>query len=116
MELDLTPPNNKPNFVRYWNMYLADINNRENLKPSHLQQIKILCDLSVEYDTLLTLIDFHGRTYESEGRNGTQIKLRPEVQQLNRVLSEIRAYSSLLGIKLLKDTSVGKVEHNEFDI
>jgi hypothetical protein len=112
---DFTPPITRPKFVKYWNMYLADINNRDNLKPSHLQQLKILCDLSVEYDEISELIQMHGRTYESEGRNGFQIKLRPEIQQLNRVVSEIRAYSSLLGIKLLKDTSVGKVENNEFE-
>lgn len=109
-------PSEKPTFIKYWEMYLADIKDRDNLKPSHLQQLKILCDLSVEYDELKEILDLEGRTFETEGRNGFQIKLRPEVSQLNRVVSEIRSYSKMIGLVLVKDqTSTKEEEPNEFD-
>jgi len=109
-------PSDKPLFIYYWNMYLEDIKDRDNLKPSHLQQLKVLCDLSVEYDELREILVLQGRTFESEGRNGFQIKLRPEVAQLNRVVSEIRNYSKILGLVLVKDTTTTKEEEaNDFD-
>lgn len=103
-------PSEKESFKHYWNMYLPDIKYRDNLKPSHLHQLKILCDLSVEYDEITTILREDGRTYESDGRNGFQIKLRPEVQQLNRVVGFIRDYFKLLGIELTKDTKITKEE------
>lgn len=109
-------PSEKATFTKYWNMYLSDIKDRENLKPSHLQQLKVLCDLSVEYDELHEILTLQGRTFESEGRNGFQIKIRPEVAQLNRVVTEIRNYSKILGLVLAKDTTTTKEEEpNEFD-
>jgi len=109
-------PSEKPLFIYYWNMYLSDIKDRDNLKPSHLQQLKVLCDLSVEYDELRDILTLQGRTFESEGRNGYQIKMRPEVSQLNRVVGEIRNYSKMLGLVLVKDTTTTKEEEpNDFD-
>lgn len=97
-------------FSKYWKMFLGDIENRDNLKLSHLHQLQILCDLCVEYDELREAIIFAGRTYVSVGRNGDQIKLHPNVQQMNRVVSEIRNYSKILGIQLVKDTTTTKDE------
>lgn len=114
--LDKYPsPSHKETFKSYWSIYLQDIQDRDNLKRSHLQQLRILCDLSVEYDELMDILDIEGRTYESVGRNGMQIKLRPEVQQLNRVVTEIRNYSKSLGLLLAKDTTSTKEEdQNDF--
>jgi hypothetical protein len=115
-ELNFNPPSENENFKYYWNLFLPDIRERENLKPSHLQQLKVLCDLSVEYDTISEILILQGMTYESVGRNGMQIKLRPEVQQKNRVVSEIRNYSKMLGLILVKDTKFNdEGEKNEFD-
>lgn len=111
--LKFPSPKDKASFVRYWGMFLPDIQDRENLKPSHLQQLKILCDLSVEYDELLEIIDIEGRTYLSVGRNGDQIKLRPEISQMNRVVSEIRNYSKILGLVLFKDSKTTKEEEED---
>jgi phage terminase small subunit len=100
----------------YWEMFVGDLENRDNLKPSHLYQLKILCDLCVEYDEIKELLNLQGRTYESTGRNGTQIKLHPEVQQLNKIITEIRNYSKMLGIQLVKDTtSTKEPEENDFE-
>jgi hypothetical protein len=98
-------------------MFIGDIEHRDNLKQSHLHQLQILCDLCIEYDELREAIMFAGRTYISVGRNGDQIKLHPNVQQMNRVVSEIRNYSKILGIQLVKDTTTTKdsEEDNDFD-
>jgi hypothetical protein len=117
MNLDLkSPKEDDANFTRYWNMFVADIQNRENLKPSHLQQLSILCDISVQYDFLTNVLSIRGYTYESIGRNGVQIKQRPELLQLNKILSEIRNYSKMLGLVLFKDTETTKSKkRNEFE-
>jgi hypothetical protein len=110
-------PKNNENFKKYWDSFINDIEKRENLKPSHLQQLKILCDLYVDYDETVELIAINGRTYESYGRNGTQIKLRPEVALLKSTVSEIRNYSRMLGLLLHKDTSTTNTDEtvNDFD-
>jgi hypothetical protein len=112
-----SPRPDKKKFSDYWNQYLVDIKDRQNLKPAHLLQLKILCDLAVEYDQLVDTIDLRGRTYESEGRNGLQIKLRPEIAQLKICQSEIRNYSKILGLILSQDQELTntKGETNEFE-
>lgn len=109
-------PSENPRFINYWVIFLTDIKHRENLKPSHLNQLRILCDLSVEYDELRDILLLEGRTYESIGRNGLQIKMRPEISQLNRVVADIRNYSRMLGLVLYKDNTTTKEEEvNEFN-
>lgn len=109
-------PSEKESFKAYWQMYLLDIKDRDNLKLSHIQQLKVLCDLSVDYDELRSILTLQGSTYESEGRNGLQIKLRPEISQLNRVITEIRNYSKMLGLVLYKDETTTKEEEpNDFN-
>ena len=116
MSLDFSCP--KPDhegFKSYWDEFLPSVKERENLKQPHLRQLRILCDLYVELDELQTIIDLEGRTYVSEGRNGIQIKIRPEVSEKNRVVSEIRNYSKMLGLILVKDTQFNdKEEKNDF--
>ena len=115
---ELIFPSPKPDhagFTEYWEDFLPDIQDRENLKPSHLQQLRVLCDLYVDYDQLQAIIELEGRTYWSSGRNGDQLKLRPEVQQMNRVLSEIRNYSKILGMLLFKDTKTNEPEEEDED-
>lgn len=99
-------------YKEYYDCFLADIEQRENFKPTHKIQLEVLCDLYVEMHDLEDIIKEQGYTYVSEGRNGTQEKIRPEVAQLNRVRSEIRAYSRMLGLLLVKD-SPGPKEENE---
>ncbi len=114
-ELDFTAPRPASDFKYYWELFLEDIRHRENLKPSHLLQLKILCDLCVEYEDIRASLEFSGQTYESMGRNGLQIKMKPEVAQKDRIVSDIRAYCKALGLVLAKDTKSSKEEDNEFD-
>lgn len=114
MELDFSPPSKSEDFLEYWEAFLPDIKERDNLKTSHLVQLRILCELYVRYDQLAAIIDENGYTFISEGgRNGDQVKARPEVQILGKTISEIRAYSQMLGLQLVKDTAVTKKEKDE---
>lgn len=108
------PDNGK--FTEYWETFLPDISDRENLKKSHLIQLKILCMQIVEFDELTDFLLLHGRTYESFGRNGMQLKPRPEIALLKTCVAEIRNYSKMLGLVLVKDTNMTneKEEVNEF--
>lgn len=114
----MTPNIKSPNpkhklFTTYWEMLIPGIAKRENLKTAHLLQLQILCNLHVEYDELIDYLNFMGRTYESTGRNGLQIKMRPEVARLNVLLDKMRDYYKLLGLTLFKDTDTGEEEEED---
>jgi phage terminase small subunit len=117
-QISLEPPKESSEaFLTYWNMFIGDVSERENLKNSHLYQLRILCDMCVEYDELKEVLVLQGRTYESHGRNGTQVKLNPEVAHMKSIITEIRNYSRMLGITLVKDTKITKKQETgeEFD-
>ena len=115
-ELNIESPRKEPSFKRYWDNFIGDIKDRPNLKPSHLWQLQVLCDLCVEYDDLREIIALTGRTVSNGGgRNGAQLSLTPEVGQMNKVLIEIRNYSKILGLILVQDKKVRtEEEENEF--
>ncbi len=115
-EEDLKSPSENTRFTEYWDMLIGDILDRDNLKRSHLKQLSVLCNLFIEYDELNETILNHGRTYESMGRNGLQIKMRPEVAQMSKVVTQIKDYSKMLGLILYKDNTITKdKDKNEFD-
>lgn len=98
------PPQNGPVFVVNWNMLIEQVATRDNFTRANLKHLEILCDLYQNYRSLSDSIDMLGHTYEvGGGRNGNQIKIRPEVSQLNQIRRDIKTYSQLLGISLAKD-------------
>ncbi len=109
-------PSSDEKFTEYWNTFLPDISDRENLKKSHLIQLRILCMQIVEMDELSEFLMLNGRTYESFGRNGLQIRSRPEIQLLKTCVAEIRNYCKMLGLVLVKDTKMTNEDEevNEF--
>lgn len=108
-------PKTHPEFVRKWDSLLPEIMGRDNFKRGHIYQLEILCDLYVEYAELMNILEVVGQTFvTTDGRNGTQLKQRPEVNQLNRVRSEIRNYSKHLGLLLVKDSDTGGDDEDEF--
>lgn len=114
-----SPKPDRPLFTMYWNKTLPDIAARENLKFSHLQQLQVLCSIYCERDELEETLLLEGRTYISEGRNGTQRKLRPEVGLLKTCYAEIRNYSKMLGLVLVEDkvfNNAPEEEKNDFDM
>ena len=106
-------PNPHPTFTKVWNMWVDEIVKRDNFKPGHLHQLEIFCDLHVEYEQLKASLELTGMSYESDGRNGPQVKLYPEVQQKNRVMTEIRNYAKMLGLVLVKDTDFSNDNQQE---
>lgn len=111
------PPKKEKFFVEAWNMYITSVCTRPNFREGHLLQLRNLCDCYQEYGELTLFIKEHGDTYESQGRNGFQIKLRPEVPRRSCVRGEIIALEKLLGLSLMKDTGsdLDKEEENDFD-
>lgn len=112
------PPRVGVVFGRMWNAILPEIRSRESFNPDlHLAPLEILCSLYQDEHEISDIIELVGRTFENTGgRNGTQIRPRPEVAQLNIVRNQIKSYSHLLGIGLskkegkLNDTSEGTSE------
>lgn len=100
-------------FTSRWNLFIEDVVDRPNFKRGHLYQLELLCNLYVELHAMEELIAEFGYTYEIVGRNGAQVKPRPEVTQKNRVLSEIRSYSKMLGLLLVKDSKFTDEEESE---
>jgi hypothetical protein len=104
----------KDRYNHFYKIFHEDIKHRDNLKDSHLAQLEILCRICVECEQLEELVSDMGWTYTSQGRNGYQEKIRPEVQQLNKNRGEIRAYSKMLGICLVKDSKSDEPEDDDF--
>lgn len=90
-------------FKKYWEMLIYDVVNRKNFKRGNLLQLEILCDLYVQKRDLDEIIEYEGYTIISDGRNGVQEKVRPEVVLRNRIISDIALYSKSLGFQLQKD-------------
>lgn len=97
-------------FTKYWELFIEDVASRDNFKLGHLQQLEILCDLYVSYHDLSQIIKSDGYTFENEGRHGAQLKPHPCVALRYKTLAEIRQYSKMLGITLVKDQNSGDDE------
>lgn len=112
------PPRKNPEFRKTWMSFIDLVIANNNFKEGHLHSLAVLCDLFVEYEELRAFIREHGRTYKSLGRNGTQFKNYPEVEQLNKVQNQIQAYMKMLGLALkdAKDDGGGSdSEKGEWD-
>lgn len=92
-----------PVFLYYWESYVGDLKGRSNFKLGHLHSLELLCGLYVEYHEMCQLIKDEGKSYQTEGRHGMQIKQRPEVEMRAKTLAEIRQLTKQLGIILDKD-------------
>jgi hypothetical protein len=71
----------------------------------------------VELEKLNDLIDLLGYTYEAQGGRGAGeiVRIRPEVNQINRCRSEIRNYSKMLGLLLVETENMKSSEEEEWD-
>ena len=67
-----------------------------------------------DYDMYRHQLGLHpNHFYESSGRNGDQLKKRPELEQLNLLTKDIASFSKLLGIVVVKDTKMKKTDDGE---
>ena len=103
MSKKFTAPEGKnKDFIRYWDIFLPQVTERDNFHISHLQQLEILCDLYVDYHALTNYVRENGYSFKSDGRYGENYRPHVEVQVRQKVVAEIRAYSKLLGLILDK--------------
>lgn len=111
------PPKKTVYFVEAWEAYLDSVVERKNFRPGHLLQLRTLCDLYQEYGELLDFLAKNGDTYESDGRNGLQIKARPELARKTAVRTEILNQEKKLGVLLEADKApTKKTKNNDFDM
>lgn len=108
-------PKDDPVYAAKWNLFVGNVVARQNFKVGHLEQLNLLCDLYVEYEDLKAFVRKHGYTYTVSGKNGVQIKPYPEYLALSRVLSEIRNYSKVLGLLLVKDQKMNEPKKESWD-
>lgn len=113
-KIELKSPKGQSKFRKYWNYFIEDVSKRDNFCKSHLKQLEILCDLHVQYDEIATMLKKEGLTYETEGRNGFQIKPHPALTQYNKIIVEIRNYHKNLGLVMNKVAETPEEETNEW--
>ena len=70
----------------------------DRLKPGNVFMFRQLCTAVVRHERLTLELEELGETYESETRNGVQIKSRPEVAQLNETFRQIRSLANDFGM------------------
>lgn len=86
-------------FRFYWEIFLPHLKSRNNFNKLYLKNLEILCQLYVTYDELMEELSL-GTTYTSDGRNGLQIKTKPEVLQKDKALDQILKYTNILNISI----------------
>ena len=109
------PKGKEKEFKKYWDLFLPQVTDRDNFHTSHLQQLEILCDLYVDYHILTNFVRENGYSFVTEGRYGETSRPHVEVQVRQKVVSEIRAYSKLLGLLLEKGMPSDPEESSEWD-
>jgi phage terminase small subunit len=90
-------------FNYYWELLLSELKERPNLCNSHLTQLKVLCDANVQYDVLLEKVNKEGHILTKITSQGESFITNPHVNQLNRVINQIKDYSKMLGLVLEKE-------------
>lgn len=103
--LKFPPPKKDRVFREKWAGFIDSLSSRENFKRAHLQALEVLCDLYVEYSDLETVIRTEGRTYRAVSRFGEVRRMHPAVAQIDKVRSNIRAYTKQLDLFPKRDNS-----------
>jgi phage terminase small subunit len=102
--MDILPASPSPRIEKYWNRLIKDVVSRRNYKDSHLEFLRVLCDLLSRYDQVNEIIEEEGLFYETESRNGLQRKENPSAKSLREFAAKIKDYSQLFDIRPMKDT------------
>jgi len=110
MEKKFRAPKKDPVFKRYWKIFLPKVVERDNFHESHLQQLEILCDLYIDYHNLTQFVKDNGYSFMTSGRYGETSREHIEVKVRAKVISEIRAYTKLLGLVLDKSEMLPEEE------
>ncbi|WP_255731651.1 P27 family phage terminase small subunit [Phaeobacter sp. B1627] len=68
------------------------------MKPSNVFMFKQLCKAVLRFERLELELEELSEIYESDTRNGKQIKSRPEVAQYNETFRQIRGLANDFGM------------------
>ena len=108
-------PRKDEQFKAYWHKMIDKVVERDNFHQSHLEQLRLLCDLFVDYDNLTQFVKENGWTYETCGRSGNLVKEYPQVSLRNKCFLEIRNYLKMLDIVLVKDNTQKEEDCTDWD-
>lgn len=98
-------------YTKMWNRFLPYLKSKKDFSPEvHFPLLDILCGLYEEKHGLEQILKTTGLVFHTgEGRNGNQVRIRPEATQLNTVRKDIKHYTALLDLSLGKvDGRIGK--------
>jgi hypothetical protein len=101
------PPKDGITFTRRWNSFIEILKNKNSFNPDiHLPLLETLCTLYQDQKGLEDSLELQGMSYSTgTNRNGTQHRIRPEVQQLNITRNLINKYSLLLDLAMVTQKS-----------
>jgi phage terminase small subunit len=95
-------PSNRlqPDELEIWDEIAPLLAMSQRLKPLYKYPLILLCKAIASEHRLTSFLNYTeiGETYESSTRNGYQIKMRPEVGQLNEIRRVIRTYVGDFGL------------------
>lgn len=101
------PPKKDPVFRDKWMKFIDNLVERDSFKEAHLEVLEVLCDSYVQYEQLQKVIRTEGMTFKSVSRFGENIRMRPEVAQLDKVKTDIHRYTKQLDLFPKKDHTSG---------
>jgi P27 family predicted phage terminase small subunit len=79
---------------------------KNRLDETSVFMFEQLCWLVSRYEKLRLDVRENGETYESDTRNGKQVKSRPEVGQLNEVFRQVRSLANEFGMTPASERAV----------
>jgi hypothetical protein len=99
------PPKDGIVFTKMWNSLLSQLRVKKSFNPDiHLSVLETLCTLYQDQRNLESVLELTGMTYSpGKGRNGEQLRMRPEVQQLNITRNLIHKYTAMLDLGINTD-------------
>lgn len=83
---------------KFWNATAPQMVMLGRLKPHYAFAYAQYCEVVVRMAKTKKLLDKEGWTYTSQTRNGKQIKMRPEVGQLNDDWRKWRTFVGMFGL------------------
>lgn len=81
-----------------WDRIMPYLAKLDRLKPWYLDTLAEYCKVVAAMKRITLHLRVEGETYSSATRNGLQIKMRPEVGQLNELRRMLRSYVGDFGL------------------
>jgi P27 family predicted phage terminase small subunit len=104
-----------PEELVIWDRIAPLLAAHDYLNDLFVDSIVEYCRVVYQIDEKNRFLRKHGETYETETRNGLQIKCRPEVGQLNELRRMLRSYVSDFGLSPQARKALEAVQTDIFD-